>query len=621
MANRDTITKTIKVDVNSATANIDKLEKSLDKTKNTNEQLQQSVSQTPATIEQMGKSFEETAQQAETFRQKTDAVQKVSQGLVGAFSMAVGSIAMFGSESEKLTEIMTKLSSVMVMTNGLKQLGEGFKGLSDYIKIASKEGKLFNTVMKASVIGLIVAAIGYLIANFDELRKKFAIVNTVAEKATEIWKGLKGVFSNIVPVITNLGKTIGLALISPIRTIIDGYEGLGKIIKAVFEGDFKSIPTLAKNALADIKENFRDVSDAAKDMAGEIKKGYEEGLNAVEVKGLTDEEKKALEEKRKQILSDQATLREELRRVLLDEKQKEYDDLELWNKKAREQAHNNNELLLQADEEYRKRKLALDEKYAQIEADEEAKRLADELAKAQENLDTQSARNSFINRNDEMAYLEEQLKIETEKLNLIDAETAAWYNQANAIENLKSKINDLNLKALNDEQQRLVEDIETNVGRVNTLAEGIGGIFDAVMSGMDENSEAYKGLAITQTIITTLVGMMNALAGLFTTKSGPWDIALAAVQAASILAGGIATVSQIANANENTNLSSASASITSGARVSENAVQGVMGAGMESMPQAIPNSQSDADNKVYVLTTDINRQQGNLSRKRSEVRF
>jgi len=42
-----------------------------------------------------------------------------------------------------------------------------------------------------------------------------------------------------------------------------------------------------------------------------------------------------------------------------------------------------------------------------------------------------------------------------------------------------------------------------------------------------------------------LVGITAAISGLFTTKSGPWDIALAAIQAAAIAASGIANITQI----------------------------------------------------------------------------
>ena len=73
-------------------------------------------------------------------------------------------------------------------------------------------------------------------------------------------------------------------------------------------------------------------------------------------------------------------------------------------------------------------------------------------------------------------------------------------------------------------------------------------IIGAIQEGIDTNTkegfEKNKKMQIAQATIQMLVGITSALSGAFTTKSGPWDIALAAIQAATIATtGGI----QIAN--------------------------------------------------------------------------
>ena len=95
-----------------------------------------------------------------------------------------------------------------------------------------------------------------------------------------------------------------------------------------------------------------------------------------------------------------------------------------------------------------------------------------------------------------------------------------------------------------------------------------------------------------------LTGITNAISGLFTTKSGPWDIALAAIQAATIATAGGLNINKI---KSTTYQGGGSASVNSSAVQNTiipplqytNAVQGASTEG------AIKNA------KVYVTETDI----------------
>lgn len=79
--------------------------------------------------------------------------------------------------------------------------------------------------------------------------------------------------------------------------------------------------------------------------------------------------------------------------------------------------------------------------------------------------------------------------------------------------------------------------------------QGIGDLFYSLADMEDEQTkesfEKQKGLQIAGATMSMLGGITAAISGLFTTKSGPWDIALAAIQAASIAASGIANIVQI----------------------------------------------------------------------------
>lgn len=82
----------------------------------------------------------------------------------------------------------------------------------------------------------------------------------------------------------------------------------------------------------------------------------------------------------------------------------------------------------------------------------------------------------------------------------------------------------------------------------NAMGNIIGSIADMYEQEGEANQEAMekaKNLRIAGATMDMLGGVVAALSGLFTTKSGPWDIVLAGIQAATILASGIANISKI----------------------------------------------------------------------------
>lgn len=82
----------------------------------------------------------------------------------------------------------------------------------------------------------------------------------------------------------------------------------------------------------------------------------------------------------------------------------------------------------------------------------------------------------------------------------------------------------------------------------NAMGNILGSIADMYEQEGEANQEAMekaKNLRIAGATMDMLGGVVAALSGLFTDKSGPWDFILAGIQAASILASGIANISKI----------------------------------------------------------------------------
>ena len=82
-----------------------------------------------------------------------------------------------------------------------------------------------------------------------------------------------------------------------------------------------------------------------------------------------------------------------------------------------------------------------------------------------------------------------------------------------------------------------------------------------------EGFEKQKKLGIAAATIQMIQGIATAVSGAYSTKSGPWDFVLMAIQAASILASGIMQINKIKKMTfENSGASAGGgASVSSGA--------------------------------------------------------
>lgn len=96
-------------------------------------------------------------------------------GVAGGFAAVQGAIGLFGAESKNVEKALLKVQSAMALSQGLQAIGESidsFKNLGIVIK--DSVIKAF-TALKAAIgstgIGLLVVALGALIANFDAVKK------------------------------------------------------------------------------------------------------------------------------------------------------------------------------------------------------------------------------------------------------------------------------------------------------------------------------------------------------------------------------------------------------------------------------------------------------------------
>lgn len=193
---------------------------------------------------------------------------------------------------------------------------------------------------------------------------------------------------------------------------------------------------------------------------------------------------------------------------------------------------------------------------------------------------------------------------------------------AEANKQIQSLQNNL-VKAEGEKLKLLKQNIVTTF--TSTMS-SVSQILSAIQGGIDttnkEGFEKNKNLQIAMATINMLGGITAALSGLFTTKTGPWDMALAAIQAATIATtGGI----QIANIKKQTFDGSNSGNVgnLNGAGVTPNV----------SMDSLIPinytrsvltdteTTEMNKGNRIYVVESDVTETQDRVKVKETNSSF
>jgi len=163
-----------------------------------------------------------------TAQEKTEAIRKVGEGLVGAFQVAAGASLFFGKKtSEELEKVIAKVGGLFNIVDGLDKVSKVFaanniKALKATVKgfqESAVAAKLFGTTTKAAIaatgLGLIIVILASIIANFDKL--KVAIKNAFGaikeafpflEKIQDFVDDIKERFGSLGNIIKGVGAAI-----------------------------------------------------------------------------------------------------------------------------------------------------------------------------------------------------------------------------------------------------------------------------------------------------------------------------------------------------------------------------------------------------------------------------
>ena len=175
--------------------------------------------------------------------------------IASAFNIAQGAAALFGDENENLEKTISKLTAGISILQGLQQIQLELKNKESVankaltasqalytVVVGTSTGalKLFRIALAATGVGLIVLAIGALIANWDKLTESIKLSGPEAEKWGQRIDKIKAVAIGV-------GNAVLQFLIAPIKALytlfaegpsaaIDSYINSLNVIKNYSEG-------------------------------------------------------------------------------------------------------------------------------------------------------------------------------------------------------------------------------------------------------------------------------------------------------------------------------------------------------------------------------------------------
>lgn len=516
--------------------------------------------------------MQEINNSAMDFGQKLGNATKVMTGVSGAITAATGALSLFGIENEEAQKKITAtMTSLIGITQGLSKIDDGvkaFKRLTIAINASSKSMNGFKVALLASGIGALVVILGSVIAYWDEFTEAIGLSSKQLERLGDIARGVFNVFtSSLKGIAIALGKMIKGDFSGAVKALKDGFSIVKNFNQGVADSQRKREEAMTKKQKEESGKRVKIAEDEAKklmELEAKLAK-YEKDMALAKLRG---DDAQKYSQKTREIMERYF----ERMFSLYDEESEEYKNLILEKEQWLQDWENHFiEESNREQEENRKKEetakaAALAEKQRQ---DEERKR----------QIDTDRGTIEGFFSDDTIAAQQERLDT------LYDMAVQAAYR--------------LGIDTNMIEKEFLLKKVQMWMGVYSELAGHIGNIIGSIGDMMEEGSNEQKAMAIAATTIQTLVGIATAISGAFTTKSGPWDIALAAAQATAIAVSGAASIKKIAAVKP----SGTSASIDV-----PNVNVGAVAASTPEFQPTMTGYQTQTaitDQRVYVLEHDI----------------
>lgn len=220
-------------------------------------------------------------------------------GLVSAYQTGIGVISLFGDANEESEKTIKKLVAVQSVANGIQEIGRqltehntlAYKGLAYAQNLYGKATDASATAtqrlgasLKLIGIGLLIAAVAYLIINFDKL------TGTASRTARSI-DSLEGVSVGTKKALKEMGDTAEEIAESSIKELEDALKGLND--------ELGLSPTLVEKAQGALKLLNKEIADNSDEVskASSFWNFFFNGINATSgLVGATNKQKKLNDE-------------------------------------------------------------------------------------------------------------------------------------------------------------------------------------------------------------------------------------------------------------------------------------------------------------------------------------
>lgn len=571
-----------------------------------------------------GDAMREMNDTIEPTKAKFESVQKLSAGIASGFAALQGVTALLGIENENLEKSLVKVQAAMAIAQGVGGLGDLVEGLGKAKVAFSDLGKTIKTVSavmgKTGWIAVIIAVISAITLIINAINKKKNAVDALEQSLSKLDKANKNLSDSYTERSRQLEREIKVMeaqgakeedVIKKRIELAKQYAEAAKKNKQEAEKQYRGlkdsltmgIKGVTQEDVDKAKENYDNAVDAYKDYVENVK-DLENDLVVAGIKA-----KKKLEDNLTSGVTlpiipeiDLSELEQELTKV---EKIVEVGYVYKDGDAEKRAGIKTNQINSSTSLSIRQSKLdggsqsdqiaiALEGEKAKLKA------LQDFYKQAMENGDPTG-----------MLALEQQIL----------EQTTAIAEQEVELEKAKQD----EIIAIQEEayQKRvdILNKVNASLAAAADFTQGISEIYQACYEADGEVSEKeakkLKNIQIAVATISMLQGIVAALSGAFTTKSGPWDIALAATQAAAIAASGTANIIKIKNTDmTGGSTSSAVATPNSSAFVSELPVQYT-----RNLTSSSEIDELNKDQRVYILESDIQASGKRVAIRQSESSF
>lgn len=370
---------------------------------NDSKKLDSSLDALTGTTKKLGKGMTETTTSVLENGGAMGLLNDLTGGLAMTFKDGVEALALFSKESKIGMAIQTAYSFVVGASTGAM--------------------KLFRLALAGTGIGLIVIALGTLIANFEAVQKW---VGGVIDRFKNLGSTTKNIISVLFP------------LIGIIRLIVSGLEAMGVI-------DDDATKKMKENALQREKQRKEEIKQLNK-LKDSITEKYDSEIRLAKAAGKDTEE---LERRKRFAILETLAALNAADRARISSGKATQDEIKSWNERQKEIKKINEDIKvseLEAEKEKNDKLAELRKEQAEKRKEEAQKRKEEADKKAQEEKDR------LKKEYDDAFKISEDARIANEQAGRTDLENlqAKFEAEKAILEKQKIDTNELELKYLND---------------------------------------------------------------------------------------------------------------------------------------------------------------------------